>query len=694
MGFNYALSQSLRKQYDRIDDNIKDIYRESELNPDLSNATKEKIHQCLSKISTLQTEIKAKFEAKLPALGEDPLFNKELHKKINYSLGKLQVKADELNSIPLETLPRQIFQPIMDYVGPSSALRCVSHKMSKKYETAKFTADFLLEQLYSGKLQKAEWFAKKHLFPFNFFSHSQKSPAEQDNLPIRWAAKNGHTKMVKLLLKDSRVDPTAKENMALKNAVRNGHLEIVKRLLADLRIVPTVLCVDLAAESGHLEIVKLFLADPRIIPTADCVNGAAENGHLEIVKLLLADSRIVPTADCINVAAKSGHLEIVKLLLTDLRITPNDITINIALIERKLEVVKLLLTDPRITPNVTNINVSLKEGYLEIVKLLLEHKGMSQSFKNRSLCFAAENGHTEHVRILLEHQKVEPSADTSEALLEATRNGHTEIVRLLLRRPSANYNNALIIAAMYNHKEIVKLILENPYINPTALFQAIRTAKHMKLIEIQKLLLNHPNVDPLTVDQAIDEAQKDGDVEILKILLKKTDFNVSVLTHAIKDATTKGQLAIVKLLLEDPRIGLNTPLLNSRDAELSKPRIYSTLLITAACYGHVEIVELLLKDPRIDPLTTKIANYLFGTPNNSTEALNQVLFFSNGTPKPIEDKYLEIIKVLLKDPKVCPDSKSIERLVSLSNAEITFLLEKNLAAQNKPLNHLLMTLTD
>src|SRR5687768_15300647 len=60
-------------------------------------------------------------------------------------------------------------------------------------------------------------------------------PAAYNNLAIRYACKNGHTDIVKMLLNDTRVD----HNYAIRVACYNGHIDIVKLLLADTRVDPS-----------------------------------------------------------------------------------------------------------------------------------------------------------------------------------------------------------------------------------------------------------------------------------------------------------------------------------------------------------------------------------------------------------------------------------------------------------------------
>lgn len=51
---------------------------------------------------------------------------------------------------------------------------------------------------------------------------------------------NGHTNVVKLLLKDSRVDPSEDDNYSIEYASYNKHMEIIKLLLQDHRVRKTL----------------------------------------------------------------------------------------------------------------------------------------------------------------------------------------------------------------------------------------------------------------------------------------------------------------------------------------------------------------------------------------------------------------------------------------------------------------------
>ena len=84
---------------------------------------------------------------------------------------------------------------------------------------------------------------------------------------IRWAAEQGHDKVVRVLLRDKRVDPTAEDNFCLQIACSKGYSRLLELLLRDKRCDPSKsnsIALWIAAESGFLDCVELLVQDRRI----------------------------------------------------------------------------------------------------------------------------------------------------------------------------------------------------------------------------------------------------------------------------------------------------------------------------------------------------------------------------------------------------------------------------------------------
>jgi hypothetical protein len=67
----------------------------------------------------------------------------------------------------------------------------------------------------------------------------------------------GHTKILRLLLTDHRVDPTLFDNYAFRHSVIKNHVESIKLMLCDPRIDPGANHEDIfsaACGLGHFEV--------------------------------------------------------------------------------------------------------------------------------------------------------------------------------------------------------------------------------------------------------------------------------------------------------------------------------------------------------------------------------------------------------------------------------------------------------
>jgi len=111
-------------------------------------------------------------------------------------------------------------------------------------------------------------------------------------------SRSGHAKIVKILLKNPKVDPSYWNNDAIISACKKGHTKVVKLLLKDHRVDPGALnnrSICYASQYGHTKIVKILLQDARVDPSGSfnsAICAAVQNCKLDIVKLLLKDSRV------------------------------------------------------------------------------------------------------------------------------------------------------------------------------------------------------------------------------------------------------------------------------------------------------------------------------------------------------------------------------------------------------------------
>jgi hypothetical protein len=146
-----------------------------------------------------------------------------------------------------------------------------------------------------------------------------------DRTPLSWAAENGDTDVVKLLLDTGEVDVDAKNvqngRTALSYAAESGHVAVVKSLLETGRVDVDAkdrqnrrTALSYAAQNGHEAVVKLLLNTGKVdVDIKDIQHGrtallyASENGHEAVVKLLLESGKIDAERTTLSWAADNGH---------------------------------------------------------------------------------------------------------------------------------------------------------------------------------------------------------------------------------------------------------------------------------------------------------------------------------------------------------------------------------------------------
>jgi ankyrin repeat protein len=175
-------------------------------------------------------------------------------------------------------------------------------------------------------------------------------PSESNNDAIMIAAENNNVDIVELLLSDPRINPFDFHDYIGTKSYK--HIKIVKLLLADSRFTLNcgAIMFQYACSDQLTKIVRLLLKDSRIDPSKSdnyCINYASKNGHTKIVKILIKHPRVNPSDNhnyAIKQSCKYGHINIVKLLLKDDRVDPfiDNYAIKNALKKGHDEILKLL----------------------------------------------------------------------------------------------------------------------------------------------------------------------------------------------------------------------------------------------------------------------------------------------------------------------------------------------------------------
>jgi len=274
------------------------------------------------------------------------------------------------------------------------------------------------------------WLLKKLLNSGH--SSDIQSRDSQGNIPLLWAARNGHGLAVRLMLE--RGADVAAENYG------------------------GVTALYWAANNGHAIVVELLLKSGANCRPKDKVgwtplHRATFNEDIGVTRILLENGADIEAKDstkwtALMRAATIGSTEITRLLLSK----------SASLAVRDME-------------GCTPLHHAAANGHSQIVKLHLEYGSDPEAKDNENwtvLHHAAWNGHEKVARLVLKKgADLNARADNGwTALHQASWNGHSTVVRRLLQE-SADPNEtddedetALHQAAWRGHANVLKLLLD------------------------------------------------------------------------------------------------------------------------------------------------------------------------------------------------------------------------------------------
>ncbi|KAJ3026497.1 UNVERIFIED_CONTAM: hypothetical protein HDU68_005533 [Siphonaria sp. JEL0065] len=409
-------------------------------------------------------------------------------------------------------------------------------------------------------------------------------PDLQSSRALRWAARNGHTDVARLLLSDPLCDPSAEDNEAIQLACGFGYTDLVRFLLQDPRVdlaTEENKCLIWASFKGNTEIVRILLQDSRVDPTKQedaAFIAACATGQVDIIRLFLSDGRCDPTSGdhaALECAAQMGHVDVLELLLADPRVAPkSDYAFNRAVEEHHYEAARLLLKDGRVCSEMKKRELFIaaaQAGDVDMVESMLMDQQVIDAI-------AEEDKTTEE----LENRAIK-------ALREATT-GNDVDVNLTessnpLKFPSKTIRDAIQEAAEHGHHKVVDVLFGDCRVEVDSIL--VESIMESGNLEVFERFIQHPRVAVIEIDfnALLEKAAGMGKLKLLQSLLSSS--RVNSLDGAFHNAVTNGHLECVEVLLLDSRIG---------------PSVNDNAAITAAAVnGHVEIVQLLSLDPRVDP---------------------------------------------------------------------------------------------
>ena len=127
-------------------------------------------------------------------------------------------------------------------------------------------------------------------------------PSFDNNWAILYAAKNGYTYIVELLLNNENIN-FFDENLVwvIKHPSQNGDIETIKAIINNKRFDITehiASGIISAAENGYVDIVELFLSDDRLNPLQShswAITQANKLKHYNVVTLLWRKTNVKDT---------------------------------------------------------------------------------------------------------------------------------------------------------------------------------------------------------------------------------------------------------------------------------------------------------------------------------------------------------------------------------------------------------------
>lgn len=381
----------------------------------------------------------------------------------------------------------------------------------------------------------------------------------QKKTPLHYAAENGYTEIVKILLK-SRISQQP-EIQAAELAAERGHLAIVKVFVSE-KIGERLL--QAASGAGQLLVVRYLLHNKLASPDGDGSLDsrplllAASNGYNEVVRTLLGYNAAVNIEDSarrtpLHRAAKSGSYDVAQTLLDHQANDSQAANVNAPDIERN-----------------TPLHSAAREGRVQVVELLLEHgANVEACSRTRETALHLAVKSPEVVQILLNAQADQNAADIfgHTPLHMATRGKWHESAEHLFRsgadiniqdddgKPSIyhaiNQNDLTMVKAFYENK--VDFGDSEDQTRP-----ALKWAVKSSALDVLEFLL-------ASFPESVNKENRNG-----RTVLHK--------------AAKGGLLEVLTLLLEAKAT------INKQDHNLRTP------LYVAAYFGHVDFVERLLTE--------------------------------------------------------------------------------------------------
>lgn len=538
---------------------------------------------------------------------------------------------------------------------PEGEIRCVCAAIRRNlYETVRcFPPSFFKgkdreDEIYAA-LKQSDFTSEEKLEIFERFRLSFKK--SMTRFRLTHACISGNAKIVRESVANARTDDLEK---GVNLLVKYKHVEKLRGLFEDGTIHPSSANLKEAIVRNRKEIVTFFLGlkNPPTLSDEDFSSDIISAGNTESVEILLNHPNAPETAADLNgqaliKACKANSPKLVKLILRTGKVNPLFVQrdcIRWALVNNSVSIVKAFLKDGRVDPAFENnflIRVSSSKGQLAIVRLLLSHTVLDPKGKevkvidpsasnNEAIRYAADGGFGDVVLELLRDKRVDPSKISEfTKLLDDLDVLHAIFsdARFATEKEKKQMILSKIFARVPDPFATLTL-LEDPSVDPSRkdnkpLMLALSQDQVSELVI--KKILDDPRVNPAARDNLalVLASQAKQNFRVFKLLFSQPAVRNGDLFRSLATACQNGNELVVRFLL------------SQSDVDPSEKESYS--LWIACKEGKTDVVKTLLTEfpDRIDPAALD----------------NQALAFA------VEEVYLDIVKILLKDDRVDPSAR-------------------------------------
>lgn len=261
-----------------------------------------------------------------------------------------------------------------------------------------------------------------------------------EHIAFKLACGNGHAACVKKLI-DKGVDPSTENNYGILYA-ENAEVASLLLSYPQVNPHPDnphgIDALILASIHGKLDVVKVLLKDKRVDPTVlmgACACWAYGKNHMNVVDVLLGDERINPHGHVYYQDWFNDPSRVKDYMLGDLERVeriPDYIVVEVGLPEDVIEKKgqeQLFLE-------------AIKKGDVVQVRAFLENPNFDPTPDHTdgqdALILASKHGKLDVVIELLKDKRLDPMASVGECVVQAHKKGHSDVVKVLLEDPRVN----------------------------------------------------------------------------------------------------------------------------------------------------------------------------------------------------------------------------------------------------------------